>query len=67
MSRQCIIGMLSVAGCVVKEEESLRMSLCALLKDIDCVIHLGKQVIGCEPAVPSLPSPEYYPGFTVEE
>ena len=57
--------MLLVAGSVVEEEEALRISVCEPFKDVDRLFYLGKQVFGCEPAIPVLASLEYYSGFTV--
>ena len=56
-----------MAGRVVEEKQPLRISIREPFDDVDCVVYLGKKVIGCEPAIPVLPSPEYYPGFAVKE
>ena len=54
-----------VAGSIVEEEEALCISVCEPFKDVNCLFYLGKQVFGCEPAIPVLASLEYYLGFTV--
>ena len=48
---------------VVKEEQALGHSFCDPLKNIDRVIHLGKQVAGRKPAVPGLPRLEENAGL----
>jgi hypothetical protein len=48
---------------VVEEEQALGHSFCDPLKNIDRVIHLGKQVAGRKPAVPGLPRLEENAGL----
>ena len=55
-----------MAGCIIEEEKTLHMSVSAPLKYFDRTVYLGKQVSGCEPAIPVLPRPEYYLSFTVQ-
>jgi hypothetical protein len=52
---------------IVKEEEALCKSPCEALKDVDCMVHLGKQVISCKPAITLLSWLENDPGFTLRK
>ena len=52
-----------MARSIVKEEQSLRTSLSQAIEDINRMVYLSKQVVGCEPSIPILARAENDSGF----
>ena len=57
---------LLMAGCIIKEEEANVIAICLAFKDVDCQVHLRKEVLSSEVLIIILPSLEEDTSFPIQ-
>jgi hypothetical protein len=55
-----------MAGRIIEEEEANVIAICLAFKDVDCQVHLRKEVLSGEVPITILPSLEEDTGFPVQ-
>jgi hypothetical protein len=55
-----------MAGCIIEEEEADKIAICLAFKDVNCPVHLCKEVLSSEVPITVLPSLEEDTGFPAQ-